>query len=352
MSAPAAVTSSTHKFPWQWKLSDLEQVPKNGLKVFSTFSCGGGSSMGYKLAGYEVLGNVEIDPKIAAIYKKNNHPKISYCMDIRDFNKLEDLPEALFDLDVLDGSPPCSVFSFMGKRQEGWGKEKVFREGQKKQRLDDLFPAFIKTVEKLRPRAYIAENVEGLVKGNARGYVREIVEGLHEIGYTVQIFLLDSAEMGVPQRRRRVFFVGHKKELEYPAISLKFCEPPILFGQIRTETGIPVTNAFLKDLISRRKPSDNKLLDVSKRERGRENLYSWRFEKDDKVALCNVAGSRGVRFYDGMYMSDLDVIRTQTFPEDYDFGDQDVAYVCGMSVPPVMMAQIASQVADQWLLRR
>lgn len=101
----------------------------NGLKVFGTFVCGGGSTMGYKLAGYEHLGGVEIDKRMANIYEVNHNPKHLYVEDIRLFNKREDLPEELYDLDILDGSPPCSTFSMSGKREKGWGVEKVFKEG-------------------------------------------------------------------------------------------------------------------------------------------------------------------------------------------------------------------------------
>ena len=87
-------------FPWKWNLTDLQKVQKNGLKVFSCFSCGGGSSMGYKLAGCEVVGNCEIDPAVAAIYEENLHPKYSYVMDLRDFNEKTDLPAEIFDIDI------------------------------------------------------------------------------------------------------------------------------------------------------------------------------------------------------------------------------------------------------------
>ena len=94
--------------------------------------------MGYKLAGYDCLGGVEIDPKVAATYERNLHPKILYNLDIRDFNALEDLPAELYNLDILDGSPPCTTFSMSGDREESWGKKKKFREGQAEQTLDDL----------------------------------------------------------------------------------------------------------------------------------------------------------------------------------------------------------------------
>jgi len=103
-------------FSWNWKLSDLSKVKQNGLKVFSCFACGGGSSMGYKLAGYTVLGNCEIDAKVAEVYKQNLHPRYSFVMDVREFLALPDdkMPPEFFELDVLDGSPPCSVFSTAG----------------------------------------------------------------------------------------------------------------------------------------------------------------------------------------------------------------------------------------------
>ena len=71
-----------HQFPWKWYLSDLDKVQKNGKTVFSCFSCGGGSSMGYKLAGYDVIGCCEIDPRVMTVYQQNNHPKYPYLMDV------------------------------------------------------------------------------------------------------------------------------------------------------------------------------------------------------------------------------------------------------------------------------
>ena len=74
--------------------------------------------MGYKLAGYEHLGGVEIDPKIADVYRENHKSKYLYVEDIRLFNKRNDLPAELFSLDLLDGSPPCSTFSMAGSREK------------------------------------------------------------------------------------------------------------------------------------------------------------------------------------------------------------------------------------------
>lgn len=86
---------------WKWNLTD-GYPQTNGLKVFSLFACGGGSTMGYKLAGCEVLGCCEIDPRMNKVYVENHHPKYNYCEDIREFNKRDDLPEELYSLDILD----------------------------------------------------------------------------------------------------------------------------------------------------------------------------------------------------------------------------------------------------------
>lgn len=139
---------------WKWYKSDYP-TQKNGLKVFSCFSCAGGSTMGYKLAGCEVIGNLEIDPKMNELYVKNHNPKYNFCMDIRDFNKIPDneLPNELFGIDILDGSPPCTTFSMAGEREDGWGKKKKFREGQKEQTLDDLSFVFIETVKKIKSKS-------------------------------------------------------------------------------------------------------------------------------------------------------------------------------------------------------
>lgn len=350
-SARNAVSGST-EFPWNWKLKDLESRPKNGHTVFSCFSCGGGSSMGYKLAGYTVVGNCEIDADMMKIYRQNNHPEHSFLMDIRDFVKLpdEEIPEELKHLDILDGSPPCSVFSMAGSREDGWNVEKTFREGQAKQRLDDLFFYFIKAAEKLKPKVVIAENVKGLINGNAKGWVNQIVRTFDEAGYAVQVFLFNSARMGVPQKRERVFFIAHRKDLKLPKLKMTFCSKPIPFSAVREPYGkaLPENNLSAK-LLKYRIPSDRCLADINERVTKKKSGFTSPINHDDEPVQTITAGGYCFRMCDGLLMTDKDIISCQTFPQDYDFMDQSVQYVCGMSVPPVMMAKISEQVYRQWL---
>jgi DNA (cytosine-5)-methyltransferase 1 len=111
-----------HKFNYKWTLKDTVFTKDKG-KVFSCFACGGGSTMGYKLAGFDVIGCNEIDPRMNKVYVANHHPRLNYLCDIREMVTRE-LPEELYHLDILDGSPPCSSFSICGSREEGWGKKK------------------------------------------------------------------------------------------------------------------------------------------------------------------------------------------------------------------------------------
>lgn len=348
-------TNDNHIFPWKWKLAELKDVQWNGLNVFTCFSCGGGSSMGYKRAGYHVIGNVEIDRDMNKIYNINHKPMYSYNMDIRDFISIpdNDLPEELFHLDVLDGSPPCSVFSTAGEREKGWNTEKQFREGQKMQRLDDLFFAFINVAAKLKPRVVVAENVKGLITGNAKGYVNEIVKAFKAAGYVPQIFLLNSARMGVPQARERVFFIARREDQKFPKLALDFGEKPIPFGEVRTPAGVPVsedTNAWM--LLQKRRPADTCMADINLRLYGKNSGFTIPIVNDNRVAPTLTSGSTFYRGYDATKFSDQDFINIQTFPQDYNFLDQSPQYVCGMSVPPVMMAQIARQIYRQWLRRQ
>lgn len=335
------------EFSWKWKLSDLN-IDKP-VKVFSTFSCGGGSSMGYKRAGFQVIGNVEIDPRVNALYVANNHPKYNYNMDLRQFNQISnsELPEELFDLDILDGSPPCSTFSMAGKREEGWGVKKQFREGQKKQTLDDLFFVFLETVEKLQPKIFVAENVKGIIQGNAKVYCKRIIEQAKAIGYDVQVFLLNSATMDVPQARERVFFIGNR--CGFPKLKMKFNRPLITFGEVRSEKGVELRPSKEKQLLELAKPSDKNLGAVCKRVNGKNTFFSSAICYDQLVAPTCVSGFEYIRGYDKKKFTEVDFRNVQTFPQDYNFGKESAKYVCGMSVPPNMMAHIATEIWNQWL---
>ena len=351
-----------HSFPYNWNLKDAV-FSKNKGKVFSCFACGGGSTMGYKLAGFDVIGCNEIDPRMIEIYKTNHNPKYAYLEPIQTFKLRNDLPEELYELDILDGSPPCSSFSMAGNREKDWGKEKVFREGQAEQVLDTLFFDFIDLAKKLQPKVVIAENVKGLLLGEAKNYVRQIYREFDMAGYYCQHWLLDASKMGVPQRRERVFFIALRKDLAEPFMKqidlftiapellLEYDEPPILFKEIKTSENDNHLTEYDMKVWSLKIDGENDYCETLKRIENRESNWNSKYIYDDRVCLTvtSSAGSKLVLFSEPRKLNNNELKKIGTFPMDYNFKNNDVKYVIGMSVPPVMIAQIAKQVFNQWL---
>ena len=338
---------------WKWTFADYPKE-KNGLKVFSCFACGGGSTMGYKLARCNVIGCCEIDPKINEDYIANHNPKYNFCMDIRKFNDIpnNELPPELFDLDILDGSPPCTTFSMAGDREDSWGKKKKFREGQAEQTLDDLSFVFIETVKKLKPKVMIMENVEGLIKGEAWVYVQKIYKQLKDTGYTVKHWLLKGQNMGVPQTRHRVFFIAVRNDINYDIenLDMSFNYEPITYGEIKAGVGEQLNKeTVIYKWLQKAEPCDKRISDVIVRCGEKEKLFNHRICWNDNVMQTVAGGGEILRGEEKTRVSIEDVIHSQTFPEDYVFKNRtfrEVAYICGMSVPPVMIKRIVERLIE------
>ena len=344
------MTNRLRRFHGPWKLTDLATVPKNGLTAFSCFHCGGGSTMGYKLAGFNMLGGVEIDPEMMAIYRANHKPKHSYLMGVQQFNKLplDGLPDELKNLDLLDGSPPCSVFSMAGKREKKWGSEHHFREGQQKQRLDDLFMHFIEVGQRLQPKVIVAENVKGLILGNAKGYVKEIFAAFREAGYDAQLFLFNAARMGVPQARERTFFIARRRNLEWGKLEMKFEEPVTTLRQawanLPKQKGDALPPCYAK--IWANVPPGK-----AGRDYGSTGLQVHKINQSQPARTAISQSWHTMHDQEPRNLSALELTRIQSFPDDYKYGkpaDRHAGYVCGMSVPPYMTQRVALEIGRQW----
>lgn len=348
-----------HRFPYKWTLKDAVFTKDKG-KVFSCFACGGGSTMGYKLAGFDVLGCNEIDPKMMEAYTTNHSPKYSFLEGIQTFKLREDLPAELYELDILDGSPPCSSFSMAGNREADWGKEKKFREGQADQVLDTLFFDFIDLAKKLQPKVVVAENVKGLLLGNAINYVKKIYKEFEDAGYFCQHFLLDASKMGVPQRRERVFFICLRKDLAKPFLEQVdfFTQLPKIKMQFNEEE-IPYKK--IEDLDAEIKPISETIHDLWSRTKAGESFadahpkghYFGEIKMHpDKVCNTIIANSSGSHLYhykNPRILNNTEYKSAGTYPQDYNFLGNKPKYLIGMSVPPVMTAQIATEIYSQWL---
>lgn len=345
--------AAVHKFPYRWRLADgypAKGIDAHGSTVFGTFICGGGSTMGYKLAGFHHLGGVEIDPKVAATYRHNHAPEFLFVEDLRKFNRRDDLPAALYDLDVLDGSPPCTSFSMAGSREKAWGKRKQFREGQVKQTLDDLVFVYCDTIAKLRPRVCLLENVAGLVKGNARAYCRGIVERLTEAGYRVQVFVLNAALMGVPQHRQRTFFIGLRDDYDLPPLKIAVEEEPILFGDIIDDTDKSQTiKGSDYEIWLKRKPCDVGFNTILKRTESRDARFNWKIVHRSRVCPTLCADDLNFTYSYPRRLNAKELTLCSSFPLDYECTRKELTFMTGMCVPPVMTAHIADAIYNQWL---
>jgi DNA (cytosine-5)-methyltransferase 1 len=189
------------------------------------FAGAGGLSLGFEQAGFDVAAAVEIDPIHCAVHEFNFPNCAAICADatkitgeeIRKAAKLNGIP-----VDVVFGGAPCQGFSLIGKRA-----------------LDDprnrLLLEFVRLTVELDARYFVFENVKGLTIGNHRQLLEELIETFHSNGYEVLLpyRVLNAADFGVPQDRRRLFLMGAKKGLplpQYPAATAT--EPPTVWEAI------------------------------------------------------------------------------------------------------------------------
>jgi len=340
-----------------WNLSDLEAIKKNGVKVMSTFACGGGSSMGYKRAGCTIVAANDIDPEMAWHYKRNLNPPLYFLCPIGDL-LTKDLPPELYDLDILDGSPPCSTFSMAGSREKSWGKDKHFREGQAKQVLSDLFFDYLDLVGKLRPKVAIAENVKGMLIGNAKGYTKMVMARFKEMGYRPQLFLLNAADCGVPQKRERVFFCAIRDDIKAPPLALKPKHRWISAGEATADLQALTAEEVIETAPSGRdlkwwhktKPGDSYATAIAREENRVSCFNTIRLNGDFPACTLPSVCDQIQHWSERRRPSYREWKRLGSFPDDYHAKTDKIGkYMIGMSVPPKMTEQVARAVCEQWL---
>ncbi|MBK8807785.1 MAG: DNA cytosine methyltransferase [Bacteroidales bacterium] len=214
--------------------------------------------------------------------------------------------------------------------------------------------------KKLQPKVVVAENVKGLLLGDAIQYVRQIYREFDLAGYYCQHWLLDASKMGVPQRRERVFFIALRKDLAkpflkqmnlfdiLPEIKMEFNEPEINYGSIKTELG-RIASKLYYERWTKREPNDTSFGDITERLNGSGSCFSDVFAKDE-LPLPTITSKGGIYdFENGHFISDDSFKKGGSYPLDYDFKGNKVPYLVGMSVPPVMTANIATEIYSQWL---
>lgn len=175
----------------------------NKLKLISLFCGCGGSTTGYVQSGFKPLMGVDNDSLCIDSYNLNHPSSIGLKKDVRSLTieEIQNLTSIeIGELDLLDSSPPCQGFSITGSR-------KLLDE------RNDLIFEVIRLIDGLRPKTFIIENVDGMLKGKMRGYFNLILERLNSLDYRIKWKSLNGVYYGLPQKRQRVFFIGIRNDL-------------------------------------------------------------------------------------------------------------------------------------------
>lgn len=179
----------------------MPQKDKNGLKCLSLFSGGGGLDLGFDYAGYSHVASYELIP-ICGETLKLNRPQWSIFSGLKN-GDVTNVDWSIYrgKVDVIHGGPPCQPFSIAGEQKGKEDKRNMWGE-------------FNRAVNTIKPRAFVAENVLGLMNPKFEGFVKKhILEELKS--YRITMFEMHTADYGVPQRRRRVFFVGFRNKKDF-----------------------------------------------------------------------------------------------------------------------------------------
>ena len=244
---------------------------QNKFNVISTFAGGGGSSTGYRLAGGNVLCVNEFVEEAQNTYAENYPNTPILPNDIKELSGSDFLDIAGLDvgeLDILDGSPPCSAFSVAGKlshnvkkeemvdlfgettivnvsgkHSDGWGQTKNYSDGKMVENIEDLFFEFFRVANDIKPKVIVAENVKGLTIGEAKQYYNKILNEFEKIGYDVSSQVMDARYYGVSQTRTRVIFIGIRNDITEKA-GLNFMTVGNVFPQPSRDV-VPLMDALV-----------------------------------------------------------------------------------------------------------
>ena len=186
----------------------LEKKNKNNEKftVLDLFSGAGGLSRGFLDAGYNVVLGVDFDDMALKTFKENHGTAEAMKLDLfnhENISKIEEfLNEKNIKLDVLVGGPPCQGFSLAGPRNVN-------------DERNNLYTAMVKLAERVRPKIVVLENVLGMLRLYEGRGAKRIIDDFSKLGYKIKAQVLYAPDFGIPQIRKRVFFVGILDSEEY-----------------------------------------------------------------------------------------------------------------------------------------
>jgi DNA (cytosine-5)-methyltransferase 1 len=321
---------------------------ENAPTVVSLFAGGGGSSLGYAMAGFRERLAVDWDGYAAATLRANFPAVPVYEGDITSLSIEEVLGITRLtpgELDVLDGSPPCQGFSTGGRR--------VLSDPR-----NDLFTEYVRLLKGLRPKVLVLENVAGLVKGKMRLVFADIMRALKASGYIVATRLMNTCYFGVPQSRARLIFLGVRADLGILPSHPKAQSWPISVQEALegvAQEPVPTLSPKYRDLAPMVKPGQC-AADID-RGTGFQNLVRLRWDRPaPTINRLNPGTGLGTPLHPVAHrsLSIPEAKRLCSFPDEFVLPEDCFPQrwgVLGNAVPPLFMRAIALHITEAILDR-
>jgi len=317
--------------------------------VISTFAGCGGSSLGYKWAGFKELLAIEWEDNAVQTFKLNFPETPVWQRDICTVTGQEILDFCNIkrgELDVFDGSPPCQGFSTAGKRQV-------------KDSRNDLFKEYVRLVNDLQPKVFLMENVSGMVKGKMKGKFIEIMSTLKGLNYEVKAKLMNSMYYEVPQSRQRMIFIGVRKDLNKIPSYPEPLKKVITVREALKGLGNYEDRKLPKVLIEYGKLHPNNhwstIPDLYKRVKGNQagvmNLKWAQWDQPSGTIPKSEISLTGIVHPDKeRYFNESELKRIGSFPDDFQFTDRkNACQRIGNAVMPKFMYHIAKHIKENIL---
>lgn len=314
--------------------------------VISLFAGCGGSSLGYKWAGFKELLAVECDNNAVETFKLNFSGVPIFHGDIKELSGKECLKITKIkkgELDILDGSPPCQGFTVSGKR-------KVTDE------RNNLFKEYIRLIKELHPKVFVMENVPGMMIGKMKGKYLEVWNDLNSLNYNVKSKLMNAMWYEVPQTRKRLFFIGVRKDLNiqpiFPEPSKKYITVYQIIKKNKCPKGLeyPVNSKKLSEYIKKMKQGQC-LYDVGGKYG--KNVYRLNYNKPSPTIMKSL-GQHAIGMIHPEFNRRItipELKRICSFPDNFILtGSYAKQWArLGNSVMPKMMYHIAKNIKENIL---
>ncbi|MDA5548287.1 DNA cytosine methyltransferase [Yersinia massiliensis] len=338
----------------------------NGIKVLSFFTGAGGLDLGFDFSGFDVVYATDLEDDCCKSLEMNKGSLISeqtfvHQKDIRKID-LGSLPEGV---DLIIGGPPCQSFSASGRRAGGAAG-----------RLDDrgtLFETYCRIVEHVKPKAFLFENVRGILGTNKGEDWKIIVHSFQKLGYKINFRILDALDYGAPQQRERMIMVGHKMNEDFlfpfPLFGPDSLDkrahltPQEVFSDIENDNEnkklLELSTGKYSHLLPLVPPGENYLFFTEKRgyaepifayrSRFSDFLYKASPEVPIKTLIASPGKYTGPFHWDNRRFTVREYMRLQGFPDAYKFYGtrESVIKQIGNSVSPKLSFQMAISIAKQ-----